>query len=139
METPQHTRLKSRRPFAKQAQELLRTIPSDTSKESWVKAKWRDQWKAAEPSRLHRYIEDPTDAPGRYLPRRDWNTLNRLRTGGGRFAAAMQKWGLADRAHCECGAPSQTVEHVLTNCPIYSALRKYSTPLNLSPHFRLQT
>lgn len=62
-ETPQRTRLKSQRPFATHAQELLRT-PADTSKASWVKAKWRDQWKAAVPSRLHLYIEDRTDVPG---------------------------------------------------------------------------
>ena len=102
METPQRTRLKSRRPFATQAQELLRTTPADTSKASWVKARWRDQWKAAEPSRLHHYIEDPTDVPGQHLPRKEWTTLNRLRTGVGRFGAAMQKWGLTDSAHCEC-------------------------------------
>ena len=71
METPQRTRLKSRRPFATQAQELLRTTPADTSKASWMKARWRDQWKAAEPSRLHHYIEDPTDVPGQHLPRKE--------------------------------------------------------------------
>ena len=37
----------------------------------------------------------------------------------GRFGAAMQKWGLTDSAHCECGDPLQTVEHVMTSCPIY--------------------
>ncbi|KAJ8356904.1 hypothetical protein SKAU_G00196980 [Synaphobranchus kaupii] len=45
-ETPQRMRLKSRRPFAIHAQELLRTTPTDISKASWVKARWRDQWKA---------------------------------------------------------------------------------------------
>ena len=67
-ESPQCKRLKSRRPFALQAQELLRTTPADTSKASWVKARWKEQWKAAEPSRLHHYIKDPTDVPGQHLP-----------------------------------------------------------------------
>ena len=116
-ETPQRTRLKSRRPFATHAQELLHTTPADTSKASWVNARWRDQWKAAEPSRLHLYIQDPTDVPGQHLPRKAWTTLNRLRTGVGRFAAYMQRWGLAESAHCECGDPSQTAEHVITCCP----------------------
>ena len=57
--------------------------------------------------------------PGQHLPRKEWTTLNRLRTGVGRFGAAMHKWGLTDSAHCECGDPSQTVEHVMTSCPIY--------------------
>ncbi|KAJ8395340.1 hypothetical protein AAFF_G00033250 [Aldrovandia affinis] len=73
-------RLKSRRPFVTHAQELLRITPSDTSKASWVKARWRDQWKSSEPSRLHHYIEDPTDVLGQHLPRKQWTTLNRLRT-----------------------------------------------------------
>ena len=63
-ETPQRMHLKSRRPFATQAQELLRTTPADIPKAAWVKAKWRDQWKSAEPSRLHHYVKDPTDIPG---------------------------------------------------------------------------
>ncbi len=63
LERPQRNRLKSRRPFAIHAQELLSTTPADTSRASWVKARWREQWRAAEPSRLHRYIEDPTDVP----------------------------------------------------------------------------
>ena len=96
-ETPQRTRLKSRRPLAIQVQELLHTTPADTS---WVKARWRDQWKAAEPSRLHKYIEDPTDVPGQNLPLEEWTTLNCLRTGVRRFSASMQKWGLTDSAHC---------------------------------------
>lgn len=116
-ETPQHMRLKSRRPFATHAQELLRTTPTDISKASWVKARWRDQWKSAEPSRLHHYIKDPTDVLGQHLPRKQWTTLNRLRTGVGRFGAAMQKWGLVDSAHCECGDQLQTVEHIISSCP----------------------
>lgn len=35
----------------------------------------------------------------------------------GHFGAAMQKWGIADSAQCECGDPLQTVEHILTSCP----------------------
>ncbi|KAE8300548.1 hypothetical protein D5F01_LYC00693 [Larimichthys crocea] len=118
-ETPQRARLMSQRPFATHAQELLRTTPVDTSKVAWVKARWRDQWKAAVPSRLHQFIEDPTDVPGQDLPRKEWTTLNRLRTGVGRSGAAMQKWGLTDSVHCSCGDPLQTVEHVTTSCPRY--------------------
>ena len=31
----------------------------------------------------------------------------------------MRKWGLADRAACECGEPEQTAEHIITTCPLY--------------------
>lgn len=30
-----------------------------------------------------------------------------------------KKWGLADCAAYECGAPEQTVEHIMTTCPLY--------------------
>ena len=63
-------RFKSRYPFSSNAQELLRTTPADTSKAAWVKVKWRDQWKSAAPSWLQHYVEDPTDVPGQYLPRK---------------------------------------------------------------------
>ncbi|KAL0962490.1 hypothetical protein UPYG_G00340690 [Umbra pygmaea] len=118
-ETPQRMHLKSRRPFATHAHELLHTTPADICKAACVKAKWRDQWKSAEPSRLHLYVEDSTDVPGRLLPRKQWTILNRLRTGVGCFGAAMMKWGIVDSARCECGDPLQTVEHILTSCPIY--------------------
>ncbi|XP_068613734.1 GILT-like protein 1 [Brachionichthys hirsutus] len=85
--------------YFKPAQELLHTTPADIPKESWVKARWRDEWKGAVPSRLHRCIEDPTDVPGQDLPRKERNTLNRLRTGVGRFAATMQKWGPITARH----------------------------------------
>ena len=117
MERPQRKRLKSRHPFSLHAQELLNSTSAGTSRASWVKSRWREQWRGAEPSWLHRYIEDPTEVPGDHLPRKQWTTLNRLRTGVGRFAESMQRWGLTDSAHCDCGDPKQTVDHVLTSCP----------------------
>ena len=62
-------------------------------------------------------MEDPTDVPGQHVPRKEWTTLNRLRTGVGRFGAAMQKWGLTDSAHCECGDPLHTVEQLMAQIP----------------------
>jgi hypothetical protein len=58
-------------------------------KASWVKARWTHQWNAAEPSRLHQFIKDLTDVPDQHLPRKEWTTLNHLRTGVGRFSAAQ--------------------------------------------------
>ncbi|KAJ8398141.1 hypothetical protein AAFF_G00429850 [Aldrovandia affinis] len=34
----------------------------------------------------------------------------------------MQKWGLVDSAHCECGDPSQTVEHIISSYPKHRPL-----------------
>ena len=51
-----------------------------------------------------------------------WVKLNRLRTGVGRFyRLSMHKCGLTPSPNCECAAPEQTADHVLTACPIYRA------------------
>ncbi|CAM4567709.1 unnamed protein product [Leuciscus chuanchicus] len=116
---PPH-RLKSRHPYNKAAQDLLRSIPEDLSTEAWLAAAWKQEWESAGPSRIHRYIYDPGGGlEGEDLPRRQWTLLNRLRTGVGRYKASMRKWGLEDRAVCECGEPEQTAEHIITTCPLY--------------------
>jgi len=45
-------------------------------------------------------------------------SLNRLRTGVGRFRSCLHKWGIASSAVCEFGA-EQTVDHVVLQCPIH--------------------
>ena len=114
------SRLKSRHPYNKAAQELLRSTTEDLSKDGWLAAAWKQEWERAGPTQIHHYILDPGDgATGDDLPRRQWTLLNRLRTGVGRFKSSMKKWGLADSAACECGAPEQTVQHIMTTCPLH--------------------
>ena len=112
-ERPTRARLKSRRPFSQQAHHLSDLV----TKQSWLRTRWKDDWLAAPPSRLHNFIRDPHSVPGLDLPRKQWTTLNRLRTGVGRFSSSMLKWGLKDSSVCECGAPEQTVDHILDVCP----------------------
>ena len=94
-----------------------RLAPPGVTKQSWLRTRWKDDWLAAPPSRLHNFIRDPHSVPGLDLPRKQWTTLNRLRTGVGRFSSSMLKWGLKDSSVCECGAPEQTVDHILDVCP----------------------
>ena len=113
-------RLKSRHPFNKAAQELLRSVPEDLSTEAWLAEAWKQEWESAGPSRVHHHIHDPGGGlKGEDLPRRQWTLLNRLRTGVGRFKASLRKWGLADGGACECGEPEQNADHILTTCPLY--------------------
>ena len=116
-ERPTRARLKSRRPFSQQAHHLSDLAPSGVTKQSWLRTRWQDDWLGAPPSRLHNFILDPHSVPGLDLPRKQWTTLNRLRTGVGRFSSSMLKWGLRDSSVCECGAPEQTVDHILDVCP----------------------
>ncbi|CAL8370479.1 unnamed protein product [Boreogadus saida] len=76
------SRLKSRHPYNKAAQELLRSTTEDLSKDGWLAAAWKQEWERAGPTQIHHYILDPGDgATGDLLPRRQWTLLNRLRTG----------------------------------------------------------
>ena len=106
-------RLKSRKPYNKEAQEMLSVILEDRSKDASIAATWKQEWEASGPTRVHRHVSKPEEGvKGEDLRRKHWMTLNRLRTGVGRYKASMEKWGLADSAACECGEPEQTAEHI---------------------------
>ena len=53
------------------------------------------------------------------LPRRDWVALNRARSGVGRTKDNLCKWGYILSAQCPCGHPEQTMNHILTSCPLH--------------------
>ena len=130
-------RLKSRHPYNIAAQEMLNSTSEDISRDAWLAAAWKQEWESAGPSRIHRYIWDPGDGTigGDDLPRRQWTTLNRLRTGVGRFKTSMKTWGLADSAACECGDPEQTAVHIITICPLYRPPSEASL-FDLGPEMR---
>ena len=55
---------------------------------------------------------------GTDLPRKDWVTLNRARAKVGKTASSLHKWNMAPTSECPCGEPKQTMEHILTDCPL---------------------
>lgn len=60
----------------------------------------------------------PSNRPLRFdLPRKTWITLDRIRTGHGRCADTLYKWGRAPSPECNCGAEKQTVRHIIAECP----------------------
>ena len=113
-------RLKFRKPYNKEAKEMLSVIHEDRSKDAWIAATWKQEWEASGHTRVHRHVSDPGEGvKGEDLSRKHWTTLNRLRTGVGRYRASMKKWGLADSAACECVEPEQTAEHIINSCPLH--------------------
>ena len=47
-------RLKSLKPYNKEAQEMVSVIPEDRSKDAWIAATWKQEWEASGPTRVHR-------------------------------------------------------------------------------------
>ena len=99
---------------------MLSVIPEDRSKDAWIAATWKQEWEASGPTRVYRHVSDPGEGvKGEDLSRKHWTTLNRLRTGVGRYKASMKKWGLADSAACECGELEQTADHIINSCSLH--------------------
>ena len=48
-------RLKSRKPYNKDAQEMLCVIPEDRSKDVCIAATWKQEWEESGPTRVHRH------------------------------------------------------------------------------------
>ena len=119
-ESPQRARLKSSHAFAGHAHQLMHDSPPDTSKQTWIRHCWYEEWRGVvNHSRLHKFIKPPDEILGTELPHRQWTTLNCLRSGVGQFASSMKEWGLKDSAECECGHPEQTVHYIIEDCPLY--------------------
>ena len=108
-------RLLSRQPFTRHAA-LLYGIPQFNIMESWMNI-----WSSAR-SHLVEFGLSPTNKlpPGLDLSRKEWSTLNRLRTGVGRFNYCLSKWGLRLSSSCSCGPIDQTADHVIV-CPLNPA------------------
>lgn len=52
------------------------------------------------------------------LHRKLWCNMNRLRTGHGRCNAMLYKWKVINDPGCECGAQLQTMNHLMSECPL---------------------
>lgn len=79
---------------------------------------WYNEWHN-DNSDSNNLIDDPSiRVPGFHFPRKEWVTLNRMRTGHGRCGYHMHKWGRVDSPECDCGAAIQTMTHIATECPL---------------------
>ena len=115
----QPPRLKSRHPFASEAQTLIHHAQTKKTPAHWTGNEWHQRWQSAS-SPLKKYIPDTYGtSPGSDLPRHAWVKLNRLRTGVGRFRASMHRWGLVQSPICECGKDEQTAEHIINVCHLH--------------------
>lgn len=49
--------------------------------------------------------------------RKDWVTLNRIRTNTGKCAHSLHQWDKLASPACDCGEEHQTIRHIVTECP----------------------
>ena len=78
-----------------------------------------EQWKEWD-SKTTDAVQQPTEtlACGTNLERKEWVALNRARSKVGRTAATLHKWKITPNSECSCGAPKQTMEHLLNGCSL---------------------
>jgi hypothetical protein len=104
-------RLKSRKPVCLTAKDLIQNQFNGEND-------WRTSWSLSNPD-SHQLIKDPcSQVPGFTLKRREWVTLNRIRTRHGGCGEMLFKWGMKDSPACDCGHTSQTIEHIRGHWPI---------------------
>ncbi|KAG5863729.1 hypothetical protein JTB14_017930 [Gonioctena quinquepunctata] len=105
----QYHRLKSRHPAIRSALESDENFHATN--------KWITIW--AETAGDHFIqLDYPTQCfKGSDLPHRLWSKLNRVRTGCGKCADSLHKWGRAESPQCDCGSPRQTIRHIISECP----------------------
>ena len=109
LENPPQHRLKSRKPIWRG-----RFLVEHLS----INDLWKQEWSSVDISNKE-LIEDPTTAvPGFDLPRAIWSKLNRIRTRHGRCNSMLYRWGAIPSPDCSCGNGTETMEHIVNECPI---------------------
>ncbi|KAI5720173.1 hypothetical protein M8J77_002972 [Diaphorina citri] len=82
-----------------------------------ISTEWETMWKNSTSSEYSDLPCIQSRPPGFDLPRKTWTRLNRIRSNCGRCADSLYKWGISNSPNCECGAPKQTVQHIIQECP----------------------
>jgi len=107
--TPQ-IRLKSRKPPWITVQHLILTNFIST-------AEWRTAWNNLTLENADLVVNPTQPLESFKLPRQEWVSLNRIRTGHGRCGYFMHQWKLWDNPACDCGNATQTIQHIVSDCP----------------------
>jgi len=105
--------LKSRKPPSLTTKELIRH-----NLHSYIK--WQQEWESDNPD-IQTIRSNPIiKLPSFDLPRNIWVTLNCLQTRHGRCKYLLYKWKLEKSPACDCGCVSQTIPHIITECPLHA-------------------
>jgi Reverse transcriptase (RNA-dependent DNA polymerase)/Endonuclease-reverse transcriptase len=78
---------------------------------------WITKWSENLPVNGDLILDPNARPPGFEFRRREWVLLNRFRTNHGRCAFLMHRWRLTESPNCDCGEESQTMLHIVNECP----------------------
>lgn len=126
LQMPIVQRLKSRKPPIVTAIDLYHK--GFNPKEAW-KLLWLD---TGTNSPLFNFDTHQSNTPEFTLPRKIWCNLNRLRTGHGNCNYMLHKWNFTNDPSCSCGDSSQTMTHLLFDCPIFKYRGELDDIVNLT-------
>jgi len=79
--------------------------------------KWTEEWAALDVVDSSLIVDSSIAPPGFDRRRCLWSMLNHFRTGQGRCGANLIRWNQASDPSCSCGAPSQTMSHIVNDYP----------------------
>jgi len=98
-----------------------------------IKNLWKTKWSECDVLNKQ-LIDDPLiKVPGFTHPRKIWCKLNRLRTGHGRCNNMLFHWNVLDSPACECGAETESIKHIVEECPLTRFEFRYAELHNLTP------
>lgn len=104
------TRLVSRKPLCIKAEAI------DYSTYS-AEAEWKRHWNDLDLTNSE-LIDDPNvKLLGFDLARQTWSQLNRIRSNHGRCNSMLHRWDPGIPSACDCGDASQTIHHIVNDCP----------------------
>jgi len=78
---------------------------------------WSEEWIKAHVTNKDLVIRPGQNMEGMLLPRKQWTTINQIRTGHGRCGSLLFKWHYKDSAACDCGEVEQTMNLIVETCP----------------------
>ena len=82
-----------------------------------IQSVWEKEWESKDVPNKHLGSDPTLPVPSNNLPREQWTTLNRFRTGHVPCLASLHKWGSSPTPQCACGE-QRTMHHIIEACPL---------------------
>lgn len=79
-----------------------------------LKHAWKKVWPSSNLGQSHSVIRNVS---GYNFFRKQWSTLNIIRTGHGRCGKLVHKWNMLPTLNCDCGYANQIISHIVSGCP----------------------